>query len=146
MGIDWKKITNNKNITEVFRIVETFYITPKRNENIKIKIEVHEYPEGYHPGGNYKTKASHLIWTPAQIGPYTSEDNKETIAEAINASIAGLCEYDKDKFPNDVVFYVAEDICRIGEYVDYIDGNGNSVNREEVEKRIGQWNKEHKIV
>lgn len=144
MGIDWKKITGNKNITEFSRIVETCYVTPKRNTGLKIKIEVLEYPEGYHPGGNYKTKVSHLIWTPDQKSPYTSTDQKESIAEAINASIAGLYEYDSDKFPNDVVFYVAEDIHRICKYLDYIDGNGNSVTEKEAKKRRSDWREKQK--
>ena len=134
MGIDWKKITSNKNITEVFRIVETFYVTPKRNENIKIKIEVQE-----HPGGIYYGIANYGFWSPGNPGsPYISINDEKNIEDAVNESIKGFCPFDIDNFPNDVIFYVPIDD-NTGENIDYIDGNGNSVTKEEAKKKIKQW-------
>lgn len=137
MTIDWKKITGNKNIANVSRIVETFYVTPKRNGGLKIRIEVHEHPENEY---KYMALASHEIWAPDQASPYNSYNSGETIEAAINESIAGLCDHDNDKFENDVVFYVTEDVN--GNRV-YIDGNGNSVTEEEARKKRNQWNEQN---
>ena len=87
------------------------------------------------PNQHYLGVSSYEFWGPHQAHPYISLHGGDSIEMAFNDAMMTF-SFDKDEFPNEVVFFVKD-----GEDEEplYFDGNGERVNLEEAYKRRAEY-------
>ena len=136
MEIDFNKIkVENKNISvenvvtrfsiENYRNLEPFYIDIMQSKNLREP---------------FYGKCEFSFWGPEQALPYhPSLHPQETVEEAFNVAFRSFTSFDNPSYPNTVVFFqkYSED----GKTT-FFDGNGDTVSKEEIEKRRKEYKSE----
>lgn len=95
----------------------------------------------YHPDNPlnlYEGICNYSFWGPSQAGPYRSIHGCDSKEAAFEDAISGLRSYDKEEYPNEVVFFVK---LKGGEVI-YLDGNGDQVSLDEANERRRKYQPE----
>ena len=121
-------LETKNNIISVSKVVALFYIDYRRAPN-NLAIEVIENEDGGFTG-----IANYSIWGPNQGAPYKSIHIKDSIKDALQDVLEGIIEFDDNSFPDDVLFWEAEDET-------LYDGTGEKVSLEEAERRRAEYRK-----
>jgi hypothetical protein len=121
-------LETKNNIISVSKVVALFYIDYRRAPN-NLAVEVIENDDGSFIG-----EANYSIWGPNQGSPYKSIRIKDSIHDALQDVLEGIIEFDDNSFPDDVLFWEAEDET-------LYDGTGEKVSLEEAERRRAEYRK-----
>jgi len=121
-------LETKNNIISVNKVVALFYIDYKRAPN-NLAVEIIENEDGGFTG-----IANYSIWGPNQSSPYKSIRTKDSIHDALQDALEGIIEFDNNSFPDDLLFWEADDET-------LYDGTGEKVNLEEAERRREKYRK-----
>jgi len=121
-------LETKNNIISISKVVALFYIDYKRAPN-NLTVEIIENEDGSFIG-----EANYSIWGPNQGSPYKSIRIKDSIYDALQDVLEGIIEFDDNSFPDDVLFWEAEDET-------LYDGTGKKVSLEEAERRRAEYRK-----
>lgn len=128
--INWSEIRSPKSIDDISLVVATFHIAHSRGPK-DLKVEVFE-----NNGGGYEGVSNYGFWGPEQAGPYKSIRIEKTVEDALNDAVKGMIVFDKENFPAEYIFWVKD---RLTKNEVYVDGNGEVVDIDEVNRRRSEY-------
>jgi hypothetical protein len=120
--LDLDESETKKNILSVEKVVAIFPVGYRRAPG-DFRVEVIE-----DESGGFVGSTNYAFWGPNQGHPYKSENAKDSIKSALQDALEGVIQFDNNAYPDDVIFWEAEDRT-------LYDGTGEKVSSLEAEKR-----------